>query len=70
MQQESIRTLYLKVQELWGKMCQEDGLPTDKFVVFSPDNKYTVPYNEAMTKYMDACREAERQKYGKTAGRI
>ena len=55
---EELRSLYLKTQELWDKMCAEDGIPQNsKFVVFSPDNKYQAVYNEAMTKYMDACRE-------------
>jgi hypothetical protein len=40
-----------EVARLWALMCAEEGVPVDsKFIVFSPTNKFAVPYNNAVKK--------------------
>jgi len=48
---------------LWRLCCIADGIGTDsKFIVFSDENPYTVEYNEAAAKFLQARkREAANQ---------
>ena len=56
--QAYINSLRVTAAQLWAKACEEDGIPSDsKFVVFSPDNKYSPFYNKALAML----REAEEQ---------
>lgn len=50
-----IQGLRNTVQELWKRMCEEDGIPPDsRFVIFSPDNKYQPLYNNALQELWNA----------------
>ena len=43
------------VKQLWQKMCEEDGVPTDsKFVTFSDNNKYAPFYDKAVAQLREA----------------
>jgi hypothetical protein len=50
-----IEGLRQTVRELWGKMCEEDGIPKDsKFVVFSDKNKFKPFYDKALQELWEA----------------
>jgi hypothetical protein len=53
--QAYIAGLWAAVHQIWGKMCEEEGIPPGSaFVVFSPDNKYLPYYNRALTTVWEA----------------
>lgn len=48
-----------KVKELWEKACQYDDIDEEeKFVVFSKDNPFIKPYNDAIEKEFQAFKNA------------